>query len=187
MSDPNESLSRFLSYVLRHAPHAIGLSLDAQGWARIDDLIAKSKLHGRELSHNLLLEVVATCQKKRYSVSADGLFIRANQGHSLKSIELGLKQKTPPSVLYHGTATRFVESILVHGLSRQTRQHIHLSDDFETAVSVGKRHGEPVVFIVQAGALHSLGHLFFRSENDVWLTESDIPSESISLAGNPVS
>ena len=44
-ADPVQ-LSRFLSFVLRHKPDAIGLVLDAQGWAGIDDLIAKGNAAG---------------------------------------------------------------------------------------------------------------------------------------------
>lgn len=41
-----DDTSKFLSYVLRHQPEAIGLTLDGEGWADIDALIAGSGSHG---------------------------------------------------------------------------------------------------------------------------------------------
>ncbi len=84
---------------------------------------------------------------------------------------MGLVPRTPPEYLYHGTATRFVDSILACGLKSQNRQHVHLSSDQKTAVKVGKRHGKPVVFSVSAGEMNTDGYLFFLSANGVWLTE----------------
>src|ERR1700759_2595281 len=131
-------LSKFLSLVLRPKPEAIGLELDSQGWTDIDGLIAKASAAGTRFEKRALLHVVETSDKKRFSVSADGLRIRAAQGHSV-SVELGLSAREPPPVLYHGTATRFVESILSQGLKSQARQHVHLSLDEATAVRVGQR------------------------------------------------
>ena len=82
-------LSKFLSFVLRHQPDSIGLALDANGWANIDELIAKGNAAGTQFSREDLLHVVETSDKKRFSVSIDGVRIRAAQGHSV-SVELGL-------------------------------------------------------------------------------------------------
>ena len=161
--------SKFLSYVLRHEPQAIGLQLDAQGWASIEDLVTLTQ--GREvpLSRELIEAVVATNDKQRFSISPDGLRIRANQGHSL-AVDLGLQPVRPPETLFHGTATRFLESIRSAGLAPQSRQHVHLSPDAETATRVGQRHGKPVVLQVRAAALFDAGTPFYLSENGVWLT-----------------
>ena len=161
--------SKFLSYVLRHEPDAIGLRLDAQGWASIEDLITLTQ--GREvpLSRELIEAVVATNDKQRFSISADGMCIRANQGHSF-AVDLGLQPVRPPETLFHGTATRFLESIRSAGLQPQERQHVHLSPDAETATRVGQRHGKPVVLQVRAAALFDAGTPFYLSENGVWLT-----------------
>lgn len=99
-----------------------------------------------------------------------GLSIRANQGHSV-DIELALKPTTPPDTLYHGTATRFIESIKEQGLIKKQRQHVHLSALHETAVSVGQRHGKPIVISINSKQMHSDGHLFYLSNNGVWLTD----------------
>ncbi|MEM7800348.1 MAG: RNA 2'-phosphotransferase [Chloroflexota bacterium] len=162
--------SKFLSFILRHNPGAIGLILDAEGWADIDELIAKAAADGRSLTLDQIKEVVATDNKQRYSLSADEKRIRANQGHSI-NVDLGFKPLAPPAILYHGTATRFLDSIKAKGLISGRRQHVHLSTDTETAVKVGQRHGKPVVLIVDAAKMAEAGHLFYCSENGVWLTE----------------
>ena len=161
--------SKFLSFVLRHRPEEIGLLLDDSGWADVEELIAAANRHGRKLNRALIEEVVEKNDKKRFTLSADGTRIRAAQGHS-RPVDLGLEPIEPPDTLYHGTATRVVDSILSEGLSRGQRQHVHLSPDEQTAVAVGRRHGKPVVLHVKAGAMHRAGHLFYLSDNGVWLT-----------------
>ena len=161
--------SKFLSYVLRHRPDVIGLTLDANGWASVAELIDKAKPK-TTLSEELIREVVDTNDKQRFALSQDGQRIRASQGHSV-NIELGLEPVEPPPSLYHGTATRFLESIEAHGLRPGNRQHVHLSADIETAIKVGQRHGNPVVLEVAAGQMFATGSVFLRSDNGVWLTE----------------
>lgn len=168
-------LSKFLSFILRHKPDAIGLVLDPQGWINIDDLIEKSNAAGTQFGRDDLLHVVETSDKKRFSVSPDGLRVRAAQGHSV-SVNLGLSPQAPPSALYHGTATRFVESILSEGLKPQDRQHVHLSIDEATAQRVGQRHGKPVILRIEALRMHAKGFKFFLADNGVWLTDQ-VPPE----------
>jgi putative RNA 2'-phosphotransferase len=174
MSD-NVRVSKYLSYVLRHRPDAIGLALDEQGWANVEDLLARSAEQGEALDRATLEEIVRTCPKRRYAFSEDGGRIRASQGHSLK-VDLALTPQSPPETLYHGTATRFLEGILRDGLRAMNRTHVHLSADVETAITVGKRHGKPVVLEVAATRMANDGHLFYLSENFVWLAESVPPN-----------
>ena len=170
-----EALSKFLSYVLRHAPQSIGLTLDAQGWAEVDALIARSAAAGQRFDRAMLAELVAANDKKRFTLSPDGTRIRAAQGHSV-AVELGLAPSTPPDRLYHGTATRFLAAILAEGLKPGARQKVHLSADRETARRVGLRHGKPAILIVEAGALHLSGQPFWQADNGVWLTDRVDPA-----------
>jgi putative RNA 2'-phosphotransferase len=163
-------LSKFLSLVLRHQPESIGLVLDAQGWADVDDLIARAAAAEAVFSRAELEQVVATSDKKRFTISGDGLRIRAAQGHSV-AVELGLTPREPPPVLFHGTATRFVDAIMARGLTPQSRQHVHLSLDEATALNVGRRHGQPIIFRVDAAAMHRTGMVFYVADNGVWLTD----------------
>ena len=178
MSDFIVRTSKFLSLILRHQPEKIGLSLDGEGWADIDDLLAKMAAHGRRLSREELDEVVANNNKKRFACSGDGLRIRASQGHSI-SIDLALEPVEPPAVLYHGTVERFLSSIESEGLVPGSRQHVHLSADVETATIVGKRRGRPIILEVDAAAMAQAGHRFYQSANGVWLTDR-VPPEFVS-------
>jgi len=161
--------SKFLSFVLRHKPEAIDLQLDDSGWALISELICKADKE-LNLTPSLIKQTAITNDKKRFQISEDDLRIRASQGHSIK-VDLQLTPQEPPAVLFHGTATRFLESIQREGLKAGQRHHVHLSTNIDTATAVGKRYGKPVILEVDAGAMHQQGHEFFLSENGVWLTE----------------
>lgn len=165
------SKGKFLSLILRHQPETIGLKLDEAGWADVEDLLARLAAHNKRLSRAELEELVFTNDKQRYSFNEDASKIRANQGHSLKTVDLQLEPVIPPAILYHGTASRFVDAILQTGLQAQSRQHVHLSQDLETASKVGARHGKPVIFLVAAQQMHLDGLNFYCSANNVWLTE----------------
>lgn len=108
--------SKFLSFVLRHKPEAIGIVLDREGWADIDKLILCAQKAGKRLTRALLDTVVATSDKKRFSYSSDGRCIRAVQGHSTSQVAISFAEKTPPQFLYHGTASRFLDEIKKQGL-----------------------------------------------------------------------
>ena len=171
--------SKFLSLVLRHQPEIIGLQLDEQGWATVDELLRCSQHGPQPLTQGLLDEIVRTNDKQRFAFSSDGLRIRANQGHSIE-VDLALSPLEPPEVLYHGTAERNIVSIRQKGLIKGQRQHVHLSRDEQTATKVGQRHGKPIVLTVRAGEMHRQGHLFYRSDNGVWLTDH-VPPQFISF------
>ena len=174
MADDLKSDSKFLSLVLRHQPEAIGLSLDGEGWARIDELIACAARHRRPLSRERIEQIVAISDKQRFKLSEDGQHIRANQGHSIE-VDLKLEPREPPEWLFHGTATRNLESIRTGGLVKRSRQHVHLSPDETTAIKVGQRHGQPVVLRVAALDMHHAGHPFYLSDNGVWLVDAVPP------------
>ena len=163
--------SKFLSYLLRHQPEAIGLQLDDQGWADIAELIQLSAKAGRVFDRELLQQVVDTNDKKRFSISEDGMRIRAAQGHSNAQVSISYQPVTPPDILYHGTATRFVESIKQQGLIPGNRHHVHLSEQLSTARDVGSRYGKPHILLVNSKQMALNGFSFYLSDNNVWLTE----------------
>ena len=168
--------SKFLSFVLRHQPEAIGLALDREGWASVDALIQAAQAQRPGLDRALLEQVVATSDKKRFELSADGSRIRAAQGHSSASVAIDYPALTPPAVLYHGTATRFWPAIQAEGLRPGQRQHVHLSADPATAMQVGARYGQPLLLTVDAAALHARGQAFHQASNGVWLTAAVPPA-----------
>jgi len=159
-------ISKYLSFILRHKPESVNLKLDGKGWADIDELILKTKKF--RLNRKLLEEVVLADNKQRYIIS--GNKIRANQGHSI-NIDLELKPQIPPEILYHGTATRFLDSIMKTGLKALNRQYVHLSKDLKTATNVGSRHGKVVILQIDTVKMLEDGFKFYVSENGVWLTD----------------
>lgn len=170
MAQDLKQLSKFLSLILRHEPGKIGLTLDEAGWADVDELLAKLSKHGKAISRQQLEQVVAENDKQRFRFNEDGTRIRANQGHSI-AVDLALTPQVPPDILYHGTATRFLDAIRREGLTRQSRQQVHLTADQATARKVGQRHGKAVILTVDAAAMAHAGHLFYQSDNGVWLTD----------------
>lgn len=170
--------SKQLSYVLRHRPDSIGISLGEQGWVEIDVLLDALRVAGRYMDRATLDKVVAENNKKRFAISEDGKRIRASQGHSVE-IELGYTPVKPPTMLYHGTIEKFIPTIMQDGLIKGRRHHVHLSADLDTATNVGGRRGEPVILVVQSSLMHSQGHEFYQSENGVWLTDH-VPAKYLS-------
>lgn len=163
-------LSMFISLVLRHKPDEAHITLDEHGWADVKELLAGINDTGRKIDMDILEEIVRTDNKQRYSFNEDKTLIRANQGHSIP-VDVELEEKQPPKFLYHGTADRFLESIMIEGLKPMSRLYVHLSKDEETAVKVGKRHGKPVVLKIGAEEMYHDGKKFYLSQNGVWLTK----------------
>ena len=159
------STGKFIALILRHNPSVIGITLDEHGWADADELISKLGI-----TRSFLEEIVRLDNKQRYTFNEDGTKLRANQGHSV-NVDVELERAVPPSVLYHGTGEKFVASIDETGLLPKSRLYVHLSSDYNTAVSVGSRHGRPVVYTVDTEQMIKDGIAFFLSRNGVWLTK----------------
>jgi putative RNA 2'-phosphotransferase len=164
------STSKFLSLVLRHQPDTAGIKLDEAGWTHVDELISGLAQARKPITRADLEYVVATNAKKRFEFSADGTRIRASQGHSVE-VDLNYEAKAPPTILYHGTATRFLDSIRTQGLLKMQRHHVHLAADTKMTLEVGARHGSPVLLTIQAADMHQTGHTFHLSTNGVWLVD----------------
>lgn len=166
--------SKYISLILRHKPETIGISLDEHGWANVKDLIeGVNKTH--KLDIDMLEEIVATDDKQRYSFNEDKTMIRANQGHSV-NVDVELEETVPPELLWHGTGIKYVHSIDAEGLISKSRLYVHLSADPNTAMEVGKRHGVPAIYCIDALKMHEDGYKFYRSKNGVWLTKH-VPAE----------
>lgn len=162
--------SKLLAYILRHKPEEFNVTLDKEGFAQVQEILGNTTITLDEMK-----TIVENDSKGRYQFSADGKAIRAVQGHSTNKVDLGLTEQKPPEYLYHGTATRFLEKILETGLQPMSRQYVHLSMDYDTAIKVAQRHGKPVVLKINTVNLVNHGIRFYKSENDVWLTEQISP------------
>lgn len=173
-------ISKYISLILRHKPEVIGIKLDAHGWAEVDALLAgMSKKY--MIDREILEDIVRTDNKQRYSFNEDRTKIRANQGHSIQ-VDVELSVSEPPKTLYHGTAERFAASIEAKGLLHGNRLYVHLSPDTETAEKVGRRHGKPVIYLVNSGQMYQDGYSFYLSANGVWLTKT-VPAQYLKKLG----
>ena len=172
-----KKLSKFLSLVLRHKPEELCIKLDSNGWTDVRELLKKLKSRGMDVNMAFLKQVVTNNDKQRFAFNENETEIRANQGHSTKEVELEFEKLVPPDTLYHGTSTDSLRYI--HGcdeIRKMKRHHVHLSDNVDTAKKVGARHGSPTIIAIDAKAMHLDGFDFYKSENNVWLTDR-VPAE----------
>jgi putative RNA 2'-phosphotransferase len=157
--------SKFLSLILRHKPETVGLILGSAGWALVSDILTKCDMSMTELE-----VVVEQNDKKRFEFSEDKTKIRASQGHSV-DIDLDYVSTVPPKHLFHGTTNKAIFQILMHGIKKMQRHHVHMSSDRETAITVGRRKGDPYVLTVKSQEMYLDGYKFYQSTNGVWLTD----------------
>ena len=166
-----QSLSKVISYALRHAPWEYELEMDEEGQVLVEQLL--EALHREEKWKNVceadLHEIIRTSEKKRFEIK-DGK-IRAFYGHSIP-MKIAKQEMMPPDILYHGTARRFLDSILQNGLLPQSRQYVHMSHDVETAETVGKRHdARPCILAIDAKRAWEDGVKFYIGNEKVWLAD----------------
>ena len=155
----------------------MGLSLGEGGWVEVDQLLRAVNGHEVALTIEQLRHVVETNSKERFAFSEDGRRIRASQGHSVE-VDLNYAPQMPPEILYHGTATRFLDAIRKDGLRKMEQHDVHLLEDKAASLQVGGRHGKPVLLTIRAGEMHRAGHVFRCSANGVWLVDH-VPAEYI--------
>lgn len=157
-------LSRQIAFLLRHKKGFTAKN----GFVSVDKLVTEVQKQYPCFSVELLEEIVAEDNKQRYSFSQNHQQIRANQGHST-GVQIDFEVKTPPPVLYHGTAKHTLDKILQEGIKSMSRDYVQLSVDYDTAVTVGHRHGVPVVLKVDTVKMLNDGYVFRISENGIWL------------------
>lgn len=161
--------SRYLSYILRHNPQEANIILDNEGYCCVNTLIENINKNRYNIDLDYLKKIVKEDNKGRYSFNSDMTKIRANQGHSVQKISF--KEVVPPDVLYHGTATKYIDSILQKGIVKGNRHHVHMSKDIETAKKVGKRHGELVLLSIDSKKMREDNIKFYISDNGVYLCD----------------
>ncbi len=180
----DKNLSKFLSLILRHKPETVGIKLDENGWANVEELLRGIKNIGRTIDFATLEKVVRENDKQRFSFNDDKTKIRANQGHSIQ-VDVELEKKIPPTFLYHGTIERNANSIEINGILKGSRLYVHLSPDIETAQKVARRRkGNPIIYKISALAMHEDGFTFYQSKNGVWLTDFVPPKYFSVLTAN---
>ncbi|KAI0766651.1 KptA family-domain-containing protein [Trametes elegans] len=186
---PNESpevrMSKTLSYILRHGSQAEHLKMRPDGYVRVDELLQRPKL--RELTFEGLQDIVKADAKQRYSLKLEAnpatgeevWWIRANQGHSMKSVVMDYDpiksvSDIPTGIAVHGTNKRAWESIKEQGLKKMSRNHIHLAQGVPgTGVISGMRKSSEILIYVDVQKALDAGIKFYLSTNGVVLTEGD--------------
>lgn len=161
--------SKRLAYLLRHSKLP-----NHKGWIKVDVV-------QNELGVSLLdiQKIVHEDTKGRFEFSEDKSSVRALYGHSI-DVNLGLEPTIPPLVLYHGTAEKYIDSIMKEGLRPRKRNFVHLSETMDMAKQVGTRHGSPVVLSIDIEAMIRAGYKFYKAQNSIWLT-GDIPSKFLRI------
>lgn len=172
------TISKEVSYALRHHPDEYGLELDERGFVEISDLLnaLNARNPKRGVTRTDLERIIDESDKKRHEIIGDR--IRAVYGHSTsKRVEADAAM--PPAILYHGTSRAAATQILAEGIKPMGRQYVHLSADIETALAVGARHdSEPVLLEVDAATAHAAGIVFYRGNDKVWLADR-VPAEFV--------
>ena len=157
--------SKRLAYLLRHStlPNKVG-------WVKVDVV-------QNELGVSLLdiQKIVHEDTKGRFEFSEDKSSVRALYGHSI-DVNLGLEPTIPPPVLYHGTAEKYIDSIMKEGLRPRKRNFVHLSETIDMAKQVGARHGSPVVLSIDIEAMIRAGYKFYKAQYGIWLTGDILPN-----------
>ncbi|KAJ7590702.1 KptA family-domain-containing protein [Mycena floridula] len=184
---PEVRLSKTLSWLLRHGAQSQGLPMRADGYVKVTDLLASPKLKDQPLDLVGLQAIVEADSKQRYSLISEDSepgheatwWIKANQGHSIKTVELVMKRITavsdiPSGFAVHGTSLKAWDSIRQQGLSKMTRNHIHLAQGVagDNVISGMRRSSQVLIYINVQKALDA-GVEFFLSDNGVVLTVGD--------------
>lgn len=174
-------LSKEISYALRHAPWEYELEMDQNGFVLIHQLLSsinEEKKYSREIVEADLEYIIKNSDKKRHEI--EGNKIRALYGHSIP-MKIEKIIGNPPNILYHGTAKRFLDSVMQKGLQPMNRQYVHLSVDTETATQVGKRRdNQPMILAIDTVSAVLNGISFYIGNEKVWLADS-IPPQFISV------
>ena len=171
MTESFVRLSRAISYVLRHHPERLGLTLDKDGWVGLDALAGALAMQPQwvGLTGEDVLAMMAAAEKRRFELR--GSSIRAIYGHSLAG-KIEHEPAVPPDLLYHGTTPGVLTRILHEGLKPMRRHYVHLSLDTDSAASVARRRTpKPVIVTINAKKAHQDGVNFHRGNSQIWLAE----------------
>ena len=169
-------LGKEITYALRHAPWEYELEMDDKGFVDIEQLLSainEENKYSKIIDKFDIIKVMEVSNKKRLEIIGER--IRAMYGHSFP-MQIKYEEETPPAMLYHGTAKRFLNSIKKEGLKPTSRQYVHLSEDIETAKMVGKRRdSDPVILYIDTVEAIKAGVKFYKANDKVWLCKELLP------------
>ncbi|XP_057791803.1 uncharacterized protein LOC131008791 isoform X2 [Salvia miltiorrhiza] len=180
-----DALGRLLTRILRHKASELNIYMRNDGYVKVQDLLKlnlKTMANIPLRSHTVedIREVVRHDNKQRFSLLEENgeLLLRANQGHSIATVETEslLKPILSPEevpVCVHGTYKSNLESILREGLKRMQRLHVHFSSGLPRNVEVVsgmRRDVDTLIFLDVRKSLEE-GMKLYVSDNRVILTE----------------
>lgn len=169
-------LGKEITYALRHASWEYELEMDDKGFVDIEQLLSainEENKYSKIIDKFDIIKVMEVSNKKRLEIIGER--IRAMYGHSFP-MQIKYEEETPPAMLYHGTAKRFLNSIKKEGLKPMSRQYVHLSEDIETAKMVGKRRdSDPVILYIDTVEAIKAGVKFYKANDKVWLCKELLP------------
>ncbi len=167
-------LSKLISGILRHFPREACVEPDSEGWVKIDELVKgiKKCWYNKEfyqwITYEHIVAIARLDPKSRFELR-NGM-IRARYGHSFK-ISINYPRIKWDKLLYHGTSMFSLKNILKEGIKPMKRQYVHLTIDEETAIDTGRRHGKPVVLIIDPKCLEKHGYELLYATDHIFLTK----------------
>ncbi len=190
--------SRKFTEILRHKIIEYNLNIDKNGYVKLDDVLGLNFKEFDNITIDDVKNIVDTNEKKRLELLTKDnvVYIRATQGHSNdigKMIDDNLALEkinidTPITHIYHGTQTKYVDSIMKSGLSKMSRKHIHFVETIDRKKQVsGFKMCSDAILYVDIKECISNGIVFYKSSNNVILTEGlngVIPAKYIKKASN---
>ncbi|KAM0939212.1 putative 2'-phosphotransferase [Dioscorea sansibarensis] len=180
-----DALGRLLTRILRHQASELKLDIRSDGYVRVRNLLmlnvtTLAKVPLKSHSMDEVKEAVRKDNKQRFSLLEENgeLWIRANQGHTISTINSEsllqpILSADEVPVCVHGTYKKNLESILQYGLKRMTRLHVHFSCGLPTdgqIISGMRRDVNVLIFLDVKKALEE-GMKLYISDNKVILTE----------------
>lgn len=177
IQEREKQISKTMSWILRHSD----IKTDENGYININILLSHPQLKKYNISLSDIINIVNQDTKCRYKLSEDNTFIRANQGHSKhKQINIGEEIESDILFAYHGTSLKSSKIIMKNGLSRMSRQHIHMVENKENVLYYSE-----VIIKIDIQKAKSLGIKFIKSCNNYILSDGDdnniIPVECLSI------
>jgi 2'-phosphotransferase len=150
----DKTLSKALSWVLRHSANNLGLVLSSDGYVPLTSLLSLTARKLNTYSLEDVKRVVMESDKQRFKIEykkvkfedkgkysfwegcdddqcKEELCIRANQGHSIQGIQFDelLTKISPDEIatleIIHGTYYSVWDKIRLEGLKKMNRNHIH--------------------------------------------------------------
>ncbi|TWU10699.1 RNA 2'-phosphotransferase [Allorhodopirellula heiligendammensis] len=86
-------ISKYLTFILRHEPQAIGLELDDEGYLAVDELLQNANASGKKITSEQVQQVVGGHDPPLFSFSDDGSRIRVVE--TLTPAPWGRRKRSP--------------------------------------------------------------------------------------------